>query len=225
MQILDSLHQIDGVTAGVFLLIGDDGLTLVDAGVPKAAPKILNYIQALGYRATDVKHILLTHADVDHVGSLAALVQASGAQTYAHLYEAAVMAGRELPRGIKGPLGFVFRLLSQFFKPQLAQVDHAVQTGDELPLHNGIVVIGSPGHTRGHVCYYWRKHRVLFVGDALLHGKQLKLSTPMFTWDMAQAQASAQQLAVFDVEILCFGHGKPIIGDARTKLREFAATL
>ena len=209
MKILDTLHQVDGVNAGAFLLMGEDGLTLVDAGVPNSAPKILGYMQTLGYRPSDLKHILLTHSDMDHVGGLPALVQASSAQTYAHLYEAAVMAGREPPRGVKGPIGLLFRLSSPFFKLQPLQVDHVVQVGDELPLHGGIIVIASPGHTRGHVCYYWRAQKVLFVGDALVHGKQLKPSAPMFTWDMGQMQTSIKQLAEFDVEILCFGHGKP----------------
>jgi glyoxylase-like metal-dependent hydrolase (beta-lactamase superfamily II) len=225
MKILDSLHQVDGVNAGAFLLVGEDGLTLVDAGVPNAAPKILSTVQTLGYRPADLKRILLTHSDMDHVGGLPALVNASGAQTYAQTYEAMVIAGREPPRGVKGPMGLLFRLLSPFFKLQTVQVDHVVQGGDELPLHGGIFVVTSPGHTRGHVCYYWGAQKVLFVGDALVHGKQLKPSAPMFTWDIAQMQASIKQLAELDVDVLCFGHGKPVIGGAQAQLRQLAVTL
>ncbi len=225
MKILDNLHRVDGLSVGVYVLIGDDGLTLVDAGLPRNEQKILSYLQSLGYHESDVKNILLTHSDVDHIGSLRALVAATHATTVAQNDEANVIAGRQSARGMKGPLGIVFKLMAPFFKPAPIEIDRRVNGGDVLPLHGGIEVVASPGHTRGHVCFWWRAPKVLFVGDAMTNRNGLAGSAPMFTYDAAQAATSIQRLAALDVDVLCFGHGAPVTSDAREQLQQLAETL
>lgn len=68
----------------VFLIDAPDGLVLVDIGVPKKADAILSAIQSIGKRPSELKHIILTHAHPDHIGSAAALVKAMGAETWMH---------------------------------------------------------------------------------------------------------------------------------------------
>lgn len=225
MKILDNLHQVDGVNAGAFLLIGGDGLSLVDAGLKGSDQKILAYMQGLGYQPQDLKRIFLTHADADHIGGLRALVDATRATTYAQTDEADVIAGRQPIRGMRGPLGFLFRLASPFMQTAPVGIDQRVKDGDQIAAHGGIDVIASPGHTRGHVCYYWREPRVLFVGDAMTSRNKLAGSVPLFTWDMAQAKASIKRLTTLDISVLCFGHGAPITSGAREQLRQLADSL
>ena len=83
MQIFPDVHQVDGVDCNVYIITEPDGLTIVDAGLPGAPKRILAAIAALGHSPRDVHHILLTHQHVDHIGGLARLAAATGAETWA----------------------------------------------------------------------------------------------------------------------------------------------
>src|SRR5207245_3912925 len=87
MEIVAGVHAIDAVGAKVLLLVGDR-LTLVDAGGPGSAGRVLGYIVGLGRRPEEVERIVVTHGHIDHVGALAELRRATGAQVCAHESEA-----------------------------------------------------------------------------------------------------------------------------------------
>src|SRR5512140_2583983 len=92
MKILDNVFVVPGVTANTYLLVDTDGITIIDAGLPRSEKKILAYLASLGKAARDVKRIVITHADLDHYGGLAALKKATGARTCASQIEADAMA-------------------------------------------------------------------------------------------------------------------------------------
>jgi len=89
-QIAPGLNAIAAGPANTFLLDDPDGCTLIDTGVPGKADAILQAIRTLGKQPRDIKHILLTHAHADHIGSAHALKQATGAQTYMHALDAPI---------------------------------------------------------------------------------------------------------------------------------------
>ena len=70
MEIYPNVHHIPGVTANPYLLIDPNGLILIDAGLPGSEKRILKYISGLGFKPNDLKQIIITHADFDHVGGL-----------------------------------------------------------------------------------------------------------------------------------------------------------
>ncbi len=80
MKIIDNVFTVPGVMANPYILVDADGLTIIDTGLPRSEKKILNYVAGLGKSARDIKRIILTHSDLDHVGSLAALQKATGAR-------------------------------------------------------------------------------------------------------------------------------------------------
>jgi metallo-beta-lactamase class B len=92
MKITDHVFVVPGVVANPYIIEDADGLTIIDAGFPRNGKKILAYIAGLGKSARDVKRIIITHADLDHFGGLAALQKASGARTYASQIEADAIA-------------------------------------------------------------------------------------------------------------------------------------
>ena len=98
MKIKSNIYIVPGVIGNSYLLVDADGLTLIDTGIPGSAIKILNFIRRLGYTKRDLNRILLTHADWDHAGSLAALKRATGARVYASMYEARAVASGCFPR-------------------------------------------------------------------------------------------------------------------------------
>src|SRR6185436_3349952 len=74
------------------------GPTLVDTGLPGQLDAIAAALADAGVRVADLKQIILTHQDIDHVGSLHDLVQASGARVLAHKVEVPTIDGTTPPR-------------------------------------------------------------------------------------------------------------------------------
>lgn len=70
--------QIDCSGVNAYLADDDGALTLIDAGTPRDGDRIRTAVGQAGYDVRDIERILVTHYDVDHVGSLATLAEASG---------------------------------------------------------------------------------------------------------------------------------------------------
>lgn len=69
LKITDSVFQVAGIVANPFIIVDADGLSLIAAGMPRNEKPILAYVASLGKPPRDLKRILLTHSDLDHVGS------------------------------------------------------------------------------------------------------------------------------------------------------------
>src|SRR5512138_1716823 len=127
MKIIDNVYVVPGVTANCYVLTDPDGVTVIDAGLPRSEKKILAYIASLGKSRQDVKRIIITHADIDHYGGLAALQTATGGRIYASQSEADAMAqgksSREIKRSGLSVRRFLFALLSPFVRATPVRVD------------------------------------------------------------------------------------------------------
>ncbi len=221
MKIIDNVFVVPGVVANIYILADDDGLTLIDAGLPRSEKKILAYVASLGKSASDVKRILLTHSDLDHVGALAALQKASGARTYASQIEADAIAAGKPSRQIN-PSGFslrriLFTVMGPFFKATPVQVDEILRGDQILPVLGGLRVVETPGHTPGHISLFAPALGVLFCGDSMVTDENgIRGSRPGVTWDEARARESVQKQAELGASIVCSGHG-PVVKDAAGK--------
>jgi glyoxylase-like metal-dependent hydrolase (beta-lactamase superfamily II) len=86
---------------------------------------------------------------------------------------------------------------------------HYVADGDLLP--GGFAVIGTPGHTVGHVSYYHAPSRTLFAGDALaVIGDSLRLMARPVTEELAAARDSVARCLDRPIECICPGHRQPL---------------
>lgn len=221
MKIIDNVFIVPGVMANPYVIVDTDGLTLIDAGLPRSEKKILAYIASLGKSARDVKRIILTHSDVDHVGGLAALKKATGARTYASKIEAEAIAAGRPSRGIN-PSGFslrrvMFTLMRPFMKVAPFQVDEIVSDGQVLPVLRGLRVVETIGHTPGHISLFAPEAGILFCGDSMVtDANGIQGSRPGVTWDEARAKESARKQSMLGARIVCSGHG-PVVMDAAGK--------
>src|ERR1043166_7403250 len=92
--IAEGIYHLDDVVGGPTLLVAADRVTLIDVGLPGSEQEIFATLASLGRRPEDVKLVLITHADGDHIGALAAIVEASGAKVYAPEGEADIVEGQ-----------------------------------------------------------------------------------------------------------------------------------
>jgi glyoxylase-like metal-dependent hydrolase (beta-lactamase superfamily II) len=221
MKIIDNIFLVPGIIANSYILVDADGLTIIDTGLPHSEKKILSYVASLGKSANDVKRIILTHSDLDHVGSLAALKKLTCARTYASKIEAGAIAAGKPSRQVKSSgfslLRLVFSLLRPFMQATPIQVDEILVAGQVLPALGGLQVVDSSGHTPGHISLYAPAVDILFCGDSLItdengiHGSRRGL-----TWDDARAREAERKQAALGASIICSGHG-PIVRDANGK--------
>jgi glyoxylase-like metal-dependent hydrolase (beta-lactamase superfamily II) len=212
--------------ANVYLLVDDD-LTLVDTGFSGRADLILEQIEKLGYSPSDVKRIIITHHHTDHTGSLAALKRATQAEVIAHPADALYIDGT-LPQPGPARPQWLSKLLARFswlWSTEPVAVDTLVNDGDELPILGGIKILHTPGHTPGSICLYLQSQKLLIAGDLLAHRFGLKLPAGSFTVDTAQEIQSIKRIASLDFDIICFGHGSPIMHQANQAVADFADRL
>jgi len=203
------------------------GPTLVDTGLPGQQDAIATALAEAGVRVQDLKRIILTHQDIDHVGSLYDLVQASGARVLAHATEVPFIDGTQPPRFARPEVLAQrpeLRAVAERFQP--TPVDEALQDGTRLDLAGGVRVIFTPGHTPGHCCLYVERSKTLIAGDALT-ADEGRLQGPNVgaTPDMPAASQSVRKLAELDVQSIVCYHGGVVQDDASGQLRRVAEEL
>ena len=220
---LYSLGQSQGGNVHAFLLDNGNGLTLVDTLFDADAHRILAQVQAIGKTVRDIKHIILTHAHRSHLGGLAKLKELTGAQVYAHEWEADIISGdrKAQPVAILPYPPYRAYLLQIGLNLDIAkhspiEVDNFVHEGDRIgPLR----VIFAPGHSPGHLAFYWPERRALIAGDAVCTWPTFMLGWKGFLLNPRQHQASLRRLAELDAEVLCVGHGEPLTAGGAAHLR------
>jgi len=209
-KVSETVHHLPEITGGPTIILGET-VTIVDTGVPGSEDAILAAVEELGRSRDEVADIVLTHADGDHVGSLAALAERTGATVWAGAHEADVIEGKAPTRG--GDVN------------QSGSVDRRFEPGETLALHGGIETVACHGHTAGHVALFLPGERILIAGDAIFNRDGLSGSPPQNTADAADARAAVSTLAALRPETIVFGHGPSIVGGAAEQLDELDRSL
>jgi glyoxylase-like metal-dependent hydrolase (beta-lactamase superfamily II) len=221
-EVVPGLYQLTNKNINAFLLDGgDDGLVLIDAGLPDQAELLEEGIRSIGRDPSDLTSIVITHAHPDHLGCAKhfsdgtrpiSLHPADSAIAEAGVIHQTMKAGPGILNGI------LFRVLISSKPAEFPAFtpDIALSEGDVIDIAGGLEVIHTPGHTAGHVCLLWKKDRGLwFTGDAAANLMGLNY---MIGYDDVDAgRASLTKLANLDFEAAVFGHGKPLLSGASDK--------
>src|SRR5918995_6575491 len=204
-----------------------NGDTLVDTGLPDQTEAIGAALVEVGIGVRDLRRIIFTHQDLDHVGSGAALVRRSGARVLAHPADAPHIDGSL--RLLKPSA----EMLEQ--RPQMREilerlepvgVDKHLEDGARLEIAGGIRVIFTPGHTPGHLSLYLERSKVLIAGEALRAQRgSLDGPNPSMTLEMGTAVQSLRRLADLDIDAIVCYHGGVVSEDANGQLRRVIQEL
>ena len=205
MEVAEGIVKVDGIRfSNVYVVITEDGLVLVDTGTGFAGStrRIYRAIEAMGHRSSDVRDIVLTHYDADHVGGLAAVKARTGARVAIHELDAPVVMKKEPPRGRMLLVRVVYRWLVRPVTP-----DRLLKDGDVL---GGLRVVHVPGHTAGSIALV-RDDGAVLSGDALLADKDGNVlpPDPKLAEDPDLAAASAERIMALRPRPLLPGHGAP----------------
>ena len=225
IELARGVYALGGRKGGhvrAFLL--DHGeLTLVDTLFEDDARRILAALRDLGRSPGELKRIVLTHAHRSHLGGVAALKHATGATVLAHEWEADIVAGerRAQPvtlRPMQSLRLMPFQLGLALGRPRHVPcpVDDAVGNDDAVgPLQ----VLHAPGHSPGHLAFFWPERGVLLAGDAIATWPELCPGWKAFTLNEEQHADSLRRMAALDARVVGVGHGDAITQNAADLVR------
>jgi len=192
-----------------YLVLEEDGLTLVDSTMSSPADDVAAVVKQLG---KELRRVVLTHAHGDHVGGVAGVRQRFvGVEVSISERDAHILAGdktlltSEPQTKIKG-----------YFVKVDWRPDRLLKPGDRI---GSLEVVASPGHTPGHVAFIDVRDRGLIAGDAFQTRAGIAVSgdfRPLFpfpaiaTWNKQSALASAVALRALGPSLLAVGHGEAL---------------
>jgi glyoxylase-like metal-dependent hydrolase (beta-lactamase superfamily II) len=235
MRLAPGLHRIGSDVVNVYLVEDASGITIVDAGLPGQWRELEQELTQLGRSLDEVRGIVLTHGDTDHIGFAERLRQQKGIGVRVHELDAARARGEiKKPNAGWGPIKVRPLLKFLWYSarhgglriPPVREVS-TFADGDVLDLPGSPRIIHVPGHTPGSVAVHVPTVNALFVGDAMttgnvLTGKSGPRPAP-FTLDPEAALASLAKLEAVPATWVLPGHGAPWSGGVAEAIRQVRA--
>jgi len=234
MKLAEGLHRIGNDIVAAYLVVTPDGVTVVDAGLAGHWRDLVTELAAAGRSLGDVRGLVLTHGDTDHLGFAERLRRDHGVPVHVHRADAARARGEDPPHTSWGrvrPLPTARFLAYAARKGGL----RTTYVREVVPIDDGAVldlpgaprILGLPGHSPGSVAVHVPVVDALFVGDALttrhvLTGVRGPQPAP-FTDDPDGALRSLERLHGVSASWVLPGHGAPWAGGVDEAVRAVVA--
>jgi glyoxylase-like metal-dependent hydrolase (beta-lactamase superfamily II) len=237
------IHTLGTEFVHFYLLEEDGEITLIDAGVSGYRDMLEPALAGVGRSVDDVKAIVLTHADPDHVGFAGELQRTHAIPVYVHRADSDRTRDGKTKQTEGSPLDMLTMLRHAHGRralrhmiangaakqPKVAEVI-PFDDGDQLDVPGRLQAIHTPGHTNGHCVLYAPADDALFVGDAvnnvhMFTGQPGACVAPTAAnTSTDQAYESLARIEELAVSTMYFGHGDPstvgtraIVAEARAK--------
>jgi len=186
-----------------FLIYGES-VCVVDSGVAGTEKAIFDYLARSGRSPKEIDILVLTHSHPDHIGSAAAIKEATGCTVLAHKAEAGWIEDislQERERPVPGFSALVWEPVS---------VDHPIEDGNVIKLGNGleVIVLHTPGHSRGSISLYVPADKALICGDAV----PLVGGMPIYEDPKASADSVRRLRGISGIEVLLSSWDDPRYG-------------
>ena len=193
------------------LLWNDEMAVLIDTGFPGQFEDIQVEMERVGVSVDKLKVVILTHQDIDHIGSLPDVLEngVSDIKVYAHELDKPYIEG-DLP------------LLKDVHveNPPKGKVSDTVIDGQELPYCGGIRILHTPGHTPGHISLYLKRSKILVAGDSMysVNGVLGGVHAPT-TLNIMEARQSLKKYLNLDIKSVVCYHGGLSKGNIKIQLQ------
>jgi glyoxylase-like metal-dependent hydrolase (beta-lactamase superfamily II) len=205
MKLSENVYLLDSAReSAVYLIMAHDGYTLIDTSYAKCGPAILDELASLNVK--ELRRILLTHHDIDHIGNMSLLQRHFRCPVYVNSLELPYIQGKLRRSGVKA-------LVDTFIKTDIS----AVLSPLESAKFDDIAVLHTPGHTLGHSCFLFDSF--LFSGD-LFRLPHLRLipSDKRMNWNTEALMESLCRTITLPFEWVCPAHYQPSLRKDINKL-------
>lgn len=234
-EVAEGIHRIDDAYVNWYIVEGEEGLTVIDAGVPTSWHSLADALDRLGRGLGDIRALLLTHGHFDHIGFAERLRSEAAVPVYLHDNDVPLTRH---PRQYGRDRPLTWYLLTQFkampmvaafvknraWWPRRIEEVTRIRTA-ELDVPGRPQVIFTPGHTLGHCAFHFPERDAVIAGDALVTlnpyrgttGAQIVSNAA--TADPARALESLDALAETGARTVLVGHGEPWTGGVERLVR------
>ena len=219
MKIAGGLHRIGSDIVNSYLVVDADGVTVIDAGLPRYWDLLDAELASIGRTLDDVRALVLTHGDTDHIGFAARLYREKGIAAFVHAadVERAQLKVKKPSFGWGpvrvGPLmGFLWYSARQGgLRIPPAEHLQTMTDGEVLDVPGHPRIIHTPGHTPGSVSVHVPAVDAVMLGDTfttrnVLTGVTGPKPAP-FTLQPDEAVRSLDRLADVNATWVLPGHG------------------
>ncbi|MDM5188884.1 MBL fold metallo-hydrolase [Bacillus sp. DX4.1] len=220
--------QIQGFVLNPTLIWDEETAILIDTGMPGQLEQIRSVMNDAGVPFDRLQAVIVTHQDLDHIGSLPEIQAESNhpIEVYAHELDKPYIEGvlhlmktdpnqmsNEQWMALPKPMQFLYK------NPPTAKVNQTLEDGQKLPFCGGIQVVFTPGHAPGHISLYIENSKTLIAGDAMICvDGNLRGPVPQTTPDMETAFHSLKKFLELDIETVICYHGGICNVDVREQL-------
>lgn len=207
LKVTDNVYALESTKGNYAYVILGEEIILIDTGRPGQGKGILKEFKSMNIKPEEIKHILITHHDVDHIGNLALLEKETGANIWASKEDIPYIFGYKARPWLKN----FFSIIMRAKKPE------KINPYPEDQKIRDIEIIPTPGHTPGHVCLLYKD--ILFAGDLVRTSNgHIGPMMSFMNWNTDLSQKSARKVAGLPFKLICPAHGEPVKRDKKMEL-------
>jgi glyoxylase-like metal-dependent hydrolase (beta-lactamase superfamily II) len=215
-------------------LIAEEPLTIIDTGpkTPEAVEALRTGLRAAGFRASDLRRIVLTHAHEDHCGLARSLRdEAKNAEVLVHDWETghrhsrleddeqrALLVRAGVPDDEIAAMRQMYEAVRVYADSFADHEYNPLNDEAELEFENGSLrILHTPGHTPGSCSFLREADRTIIAGDCVL---KRVTPNPVLSPDpidpkrrfpsLAEYLVSLARLRSFAPTLVFGGHGEPV---------------
>ncbi len=202
---------------------------MIDCGYEETFDEFVTALEAVGIPLNNLHGIIISHDDIDHLGALHLFKKANkDLRVYSSLTEEPSVSGKikserliqaenslqNLPEDYKE---WAKNFINQLRSIQRVPVDQTLRENDRIL--DDLIVINTPGHTKGHISVYIPAKNTVIANDAIvIEDEELNIANPQFTLDLPEAIKSVEKIRnLKPVRLICY-HGGILSADIDNKL-------
>lgn len=185
------LLALGGSESNIYLVNNE---LLIDSGTGFHQKELVHALTSAGAVIEDIKRIVLTHGHFDHIGGIHLF---RNAKIGAHKDDATAIESVDSNES----MAHMFAA-----KREPKKLDFCLDDGDTIKSGDmKLKVIHAPGHTKGSICLYDEKNKILFSGDTVFADGFGRLDLP--GGSSREMKQTLARLAALDVNMILPGHG------------------
>lgn len=205
-KLAGNLYYVGAIGVSAYLITTPDGHILLDTGFEETVPIIQRGVAQLGFKLTDIKLILSSHAHIDHTAGHAQMKRLTGAQVLASAGDARVLETGGADDYIQFP--------AESIRYEPVKVDRVIADGEKVTL-GGVTLTAhlTPGHTRGATTWTMevtedgRPYHVVFFSSATVNDGTRLVGNPHFPGIADAFEASFAKWKAMSCDIFLAPHG------------------
>ncbi len=205
-HLIGNIYYVGASGVSSFLIISRAGDVLVDAGFEDTVPQIQSGVAQLGFKLSDIKILVTTHAHFDHVGGLARIKELTDAKLYVSAADSKTLASGGRDDFLPLPKDYAA------YRP--VQADEIVHDGQVVTLGDiHLVAHLTPGHTRGATTWTLdvrdedKIYHVVFFSSASINPGTRLFKSPSYPEIVSDYESTFAKLKVLPCDIFFAPHG------------------